>query len=283
MKNNTLFFHALAFLLSFSISAQTSHQTFNAAGGDAYNTSGSISSSIGQVFYTSSSSSSGVVISQGVQQASKAITTLFLDLKVLVDGYYIYQSNPPLMVPARYTNLVEAGSSNPGLPTDADFIQVELRKPSSLEVVSYTTNAMLNTNGTVSCNFPKSALVDTYYIVVKHRSCLPLWSSNPISFTNFSEYNFIQNVYNSYSDFNDLPILNEVAPGVFALYVGELNDDGFIDGIDYPIYENYIYLSSYTGLYLLNGDFNGDSFVDASDYAHFDYNSQLGLYYQRPY
>ena len=281
MKTNILYL--LSLLLSFSVKAQTSHQTFNAAGGDAYNTSGSISSSIGQVFYTSSTSSSGAVISQGVQQASKAITTLFLDLKVLVDGYYIYQSNPPLMVPARYTNLVEAGSSNPGLPTDADLIQVELRKPSSLEVVSYTTNAMLNTNGTVKCNFPKSALVGSYYIVVKHRSCLPLWSSNPISFTNFSEYNFIQNVSNSYSDFNDLPILNEVAPGVFALNVGELNDDGFIDGVDYPIYENDMYLSSYTGLYLLNSDFNGDSYVDPTDYAHFDYNSQLGLYYQRPY
>ena len=282
MKNNT-FLVFLAFLISFSVNAQTSHQAFTAAGGDASHSSGSIAFSIGQVFYTSSASSTGSTISQGVQQASRAITTLILDLNVLIDGYYINQSNPPLMVPARYTNLVEAGSSNPGLATDADLIQVELRKPSSLEVVSYTTNAMLNTNGTVQCNFPKSALVGSYYIVVKHRSCLPLWSSNPISFTNFSEYNFIQNVSNSYSDFNDLPILNEVAPGVFALNVGELNDDGFIDGIDYPIYENDIYLSSYTGLYLLNGDFNGDSYVDASDFSKFDYNSQLGLYYQRPY
>lgn len=281
MKNNTLFF--LAFSISFSVSAQISHQAFTAVGGDASHSSGSIAFSIGQVFYTSSASITGSTISQGVQQASRIITTLFLDLNVLIDGYYINQSNPPLMVPARYTNLVEAGSSSPGLPTDADIIQVELRKPSSLEVVSYTTNAMLNTNGTVHCNFPKSALVGSYYIVVKHRSCLPLWSSNPISFTNFSEYNFIQNVSNSYSNFDDLPVLNEVAPGVFALFVGELNDDGYIDGLDYPIYENDIYLSAYTDLYLLNSDFNGNSYVDATDFANFDYNSQLGLYYERPY
>ena len=282
MKNNTLFFHALAFLLSFSVSAQTSHQTFNAAGGDTYSTSGSISSSIGQVFYTSSSSSSGAVISQGVQQASKVITTLFLDLKVLVDGYYIYQSNPPLMVPARYTNLVEAGSSNPGLPTDADLIQVELRHPSSLDVVSYTSTAMLNTNGTVRCNFPTSALVGDYYIVVKHRSCLPLWSSNPISFSNTTEYNFIQSISNSYSS-AEIPVLHQVAPGVFSLFVGELYSDGYIDGVDYTIYENDTYLSLYTGLYLLDGDFNGDSYVDAADYGKFDFNSQLGLFFQRPY
>lgn len=186
------------------------------------------------------------------------------------------------MVPARYTNLLEAGSSNPGLSTDADMIQVELRKPSSLEVVSYTANAMLNTNGTVQCNFPTSALVDSYYIVVKHRSCLPLWSANPISFTISSEYNFIQNVSNAYS-LVSVPVLHQVAPGVFALYTGELNDDGYIDGVDYASYETDTYLSSYTNLYLLNSDFDGNSYVDASDYAKFDYNSQLGLYTQRPY
>jgi len=280
MKTNILYL--LSILLSFSVKAQTSHQTFNAAGGDAYNTSGSISSSIGQVFYTSSTSSSGAVISQGVQQARKSITTLFLDLNVLIDGYYINQSNPPLMVPARYTNLVEAGSSSPGLSTDADIIQVELRKPSSLEVVSYTTNAMLNTNGTVRCNFPTSALVGSYYIVLKHRSCLPLWSANPISFTNTTEYNFIQNVSNAYGIVSP-PVLNQVAPGVFALFSGELNDDGYIDGMDYVTFETDLYSSAYGDLFLLDGDFNGDSYVDATDYSKFDYNSQLGLYYQRPY
>jgi hypothetical protein len=280
MKNTALLI--LSFLFSFSIKAQTSHQAFTAAGGDASHSSGSIAFSIGQVFYTSSSSSTGSSISQGVQQARKSITTLFLDLKVLVDGYYINESNPPLMVPARYTNLVEAGSSNPGLPTDADLIQVELRNPSSLDVVSYTSTAMLNTNGTVRCNFPTSALVGDYYIVVKHRSCLPLWSSNPISFSNTTEYNFIQSISNSYSS-AEIPVLHQVAPGVFSLFVGELYSDGYIDGVDYTIYENDTYLSLYTGLYLLNGDFNGDSYVDAADYGKFDFNSQLGLFFQRPY
>ena len=280
MKNTALLI--LTFLFSFSIKAQTSHQAFTAAGGDVSHSSGSIAFSIGQVFYTSSSSSTGSSISQGVQQARKTITTLFLDLKVLVDGYYINESNPPLMVPARYTNLVEAGSSNPGLPTDADLIQVELRHPSSLDVVSYTSTAMLNTNGTVRCNFPTSALVGDYYIVVKHRSCLPLWSSNPISFSNTTEYNFIQSISNSYSS-AEIPVLHQVAPGVFSLFVGELYSDGYIDGVDYTIYENDTYLSLYTGLYLLNGDFNGDSYVDAADYGKFDFNSQLGLFFQRPY
>jgi hypothetical protein len=125
-------------------------------------------------------------------------------------------------------------------------------------------------------------LVGDYYIVVKHRSCLPLWSSNPISFSNTTEYNFIQSISNSYSS-AEIPVLHQVAPGVFSLFVGELYSDGYIDGVDYTIYENDTYLSLYTGLYLLNGDFNGDSYVDAADYGKFDFNSQLGLFFQRPY
>lgn len=69
MKNNTLLLF-IAFLLSFSANAQTAHQVLSAAGGDAYNTSGSIALSVGQVVYTSSSNSTGS-ISQGVQQAKK--------------------------------------------------------------------------------------------------------------------------------------------------------------------------------------------------------------------
>ena len=223
MKTNILYL--LALLLSFSVNAQTSHQAFTAAGGDASHSSGSIAFSIGQVFYTSSASSTGSTISQGVQQVRKSITTLFLDLNVLIDGYYINQSNPPLMVPA---------------------------------------------------------LVGSYYIVLKHRSCLPLWSASPISFTNTTEYNFIQNVSNAYGIVSP-PVLNQVAPGVFALFSGELNDDGYIDGMDYVTFETDLYSSAYGDLFLLDGDFNGDSYVDASDFSKFDYNSQLGLYYQRPY
>jgi hypothetical protein len=62
-----------------------------------------------------------------------------------------------------------------------------------------------------------------------------------------------------------------------------LNDDGYLDANDYASFETEVFLSAYSGLYLLDGDFNGDSYVDASDYAVFDYNSTVGVYEQRPY
>jgi hypothetical protein len=66
MKNNNLFF--LAFLLSFSVNAQTSHQVLSATGGDASGSGGSVAYSVGQIVYTTSTGTSGSV-AQGVEQA----------------------------------------------------------------------------------------------------------------------------------------------------------------------------------------------------------------------
>ena len=66
MINNSLFF--LAFLLSFSMNAQTSHQVLSATGGDATGSGGTVAFSVGQIVYTTSTGASGSV-AQGVEQA----------------------------------------------------------------------------------------------------------------------------------------------------------------------------------------------------------------------
>ena len=66
MKNNTLCL--LAFLLSFSVTAQTSHQVLSASGGDATGSGGSVAYSVGQIVYTTSTGTTGSV-AQGVEQA----------------------------------------------------------------------------------------------------------------------------------------------------------------------------------------------------------------------
>jgi hypothetical protein len=66
MINNSLFF--LAFLLTFSVNAQTSHQVLSATGGDASGTGGSVAYSVGQIVYTTSTGTTGSV-AQGVEQA----------------------------------------------------------------------------------------------------------------------------------------------------------------------------------------------------------------------
>ena len=66
MKTYTLSF--LAFLLSFSEQAQTSHQVLSATGGDASGSGGTVAYSVGQIAYTTSTGTTGSV-AQGVEQA----------------------------------------------------------------------------------------------------------------------------------------------------------------------------------------------------------------------
>ena len=86
MKTNTLIVF-LAFLLSFSVNAQTSHQVLSASGGDATGSGGSVAYSVGQIIYTSHTGTTGSV-AQGVEQAYEIYsvgikeTTLNISLSV---------------------------------------------------------------------------------------------------------------------------------------------------------------------------------------------------------
>ena len=283
MKNN-LFLVFLAFLLSYSASSQESHLVISASGGDVYNTSGSISTSIGQIVYTSSSNSIGA-ISHGVEQANKSMVSLTVNLNVFLDGYYKNNSSPALMRPARYTNLLESGSLNPGAASDVDLITVELIRPSNLNAVAYSATSILQTNGTVRCNFPTNSLFGSYYIVVKHRAAIPIWSANPITLSAATTYNFSNNLANVYSGGDvSVPTMHTINSGLYGMWMGEMIDDDYLDAVDYASLETDINLSQYGGLYLLDGDLNGDSYVDATDFGSvFDYNSNQGVYTHRPF
>jgi hypothetical protein len=186
------------------------------------------------------------------------------------------------MRPARYNNLVASGSLNQAATTDVDIVTVELRSPSNLNVVAYSVSPILQANGSVQCVFPEGAIGNSYYVVVKHRSSLPLWSANPVAMSSATALSFANNITNAYSGGSIAPMKTLVS-GLYASRLGELIEDGYLDALDYSSLETDIYSSQYGGLYLLDGDLNGDSYVDASDYAVFDFNSKLGSYEQRPY
>ena len=207
-----------------------------------------------------------------------------LTLNVILDGYYQYGSNPASMVAARYLNLVEAGSASPGAVTDVDFITVQLRSATNTETIVHTATPMLQKNGSAYCEFPLSALGGSYYVVVDHKGSNPLWSANPITLTTSTTYNFANNLGSAYSD-GDLSLapMHTIVSGLYGIWLGELNEDGYLDATDYSNLEMDIYASGYQDLYLLDGDFNGDTYVDASDFAVFDSNSNYGAYEQRPY
>ena len=63
----------VATLLTFAFSLSTAQESVNATGGDASGSGGTVAYSLGQVFYTTNSGSSGTV-SQGVQQTYEIST-----------------------------------------------------------------------------------------------------------------------------------------------------------------------------------------------------------------
>jgi hypothetical protein len=236
--------------------------------------------------YTSSGVYTGTTENCVTQELNLTITplTASLSLQMFLDGYYIYGSNPASMRAARYNNLVASVSANPGVNTDVDVITVELRSAASLAVVAYSVSPILQKNGSVQCTFPVAAFGNSYYVVVKHRSSLPLWSAIPITISGSTALSFANNITNAYTLTNNtIAPMKTLVSGLYASRLGELNDDGFIDALDYSAFELDVYTSAYGGLYLLDGDLNGDSYVDASDYAVFDFNSRLGSIEQRPY
>jgi hypothetical protein len=61
----------------------------------------------------------------------------------------------------------------------------------------------------------------------------------------------------------------EVEPGVFAIYSGDVNQDGLVDVSDQGIVDNDIFNFA---VGYLNSDLNGDSVVDVSDQGILDNN-----------
>jgi hypothetical protein len=68
--------------------------------------------------------------------------------------------------------------------------------------------------------------------------------------------------------------------GSFAMYTGDINQDGTIDYFDQQSVENAILLLDYG--YLLN-DCNADGVEDVFDIQIVENNTSLFLFYARPY
>ncbi|MFM7014731.1 MAG: dockerin type I domain-containing protein [Bacteroidota bacterium] len=62
----------------------------------------------------------------------------------------------------------------------------------------------------------------------------------------------------------------EVEPGVFAIYSGDINQDGYIDPFDYSILQTDILTFAFG---YVDSDLNGDGYVDPYDYAIYQQNS----------
>ncbi len=123
--------------------------------------------------------------------------------------------------------------------------------------------AVLNTSGQASFTFPGSVIGENGYIAVFHRNAVQTWS-DLMTFSSVTNYNFTTAATQAYGSNMIL-----VAPGLYAFYSGDVNQDGTIDIFDQIELDNDIF--NFNSGYLPT-DITGDGGVDVFDQIIMDNN-----------
>jgi len=96
-----------------------------------------------------------------------------LNLKLFIQGFYLGNG---VMQPVAYNNGLTTD------PTVCDYINVELHQSTSPYSLVASVTATLKTNGDALANIPTSVPSGNYYIVIKHRNSIEVWSKIPVAF-----------------------------------------------------------------------------------------------------
>jgi len=147
----------------------------------------------------------------------------------------------------------------------ADQVTVELHNASHYSTIEYTaSNVKISTTGTTSVSIP-SAFNGSYYIAIKHRNSIQTVSAAPVS---FSGNTIAHSFANPVSVFGGNLLL--MADGYYALYGGDVNLDGIVDGGDMSNVDNSA--AAFSAGYIPD-DCNGDGLVDGTDMSVTDNNA----------
>ena len=217
------------------------------ADGDGYD-AGSASFCLASAPTGYSATTNGTDCNDAVYSATNTCSSI-VNLRLNIQGYYDADTHAMRSVMANQG----VGSST----TDVDDVTVELRDSSTSALVASVT-ARLHTDGTATATFG-TAPSGSFYIAVKHRNTLETWSASPqtVGATPLT-YDFITASNKAYGD-----NMIELESGVYGFYSGDINQDGFIEGLDYaPLFnDSDSLLEGYQAT-----DLNGDGFVEGLDY-----------------
>jgi hypothetical protein len=181
-----------------------------------------------------------------------------------MQGYYISNGT---MQSALYN---QSETSNMSLTDSVNVILYEAVYPHSAVA---SKRVVVHTDGTATCIFPP--LMGSYYVGIKNRNTLYTWSSNPVALGQIAAmYDFTTSSSMVYGD-NAI----EMEPGIWALYMGDLNDDENIDLFDLNTLEDDI--SNFLYGYVAT-DINGDGNADLLDTQVMSDNIGLFIFSMHP-
>jgi hypothetical protein len=261
--------YTIAFIVVFifhcsSIIAQTlTPQVSPSCGG--YSTAGgnNLSWTMGQPFNATLQNGNSM-LTQGFQQPY--IELKILNLRAFIEGFYLGNG---LMEPVLYLNDPLAFSSNV-----CDSMTVELHAAVSPFSLVASVKVLLQTDGSAIARFPSSTANTNYYIALRHRNTIETWSASPVLLSNHASYNFTSAANTAYGN-----NLRDLADGNFAIWSGDVNQDGLIEEVDFISIE--ISLLQLTASYQTT-DLTGDGMVESTDYSLIENNSEQHIARIRP-
>ncbi|MFM9052541.1 MAG: hypothetical protein ACKOKF_09560 [Bacteroidota bacterium] len=178
-----------------------------------------------------------------------------VDLKLFIEGYF---DNGNMV--AAMTN---RGIGTNTLAVDSTFLF--LADSSDPSIIIDSAKAILDISGSASFQYRGVHVGRSYYLIIRTMNTIETWSAQPVLLSTQTIYDFTDAANKAYGD-----NMTEIAPGVWAIYSGELNADGFIDSFDAVFLEadNIAFAAGY-----LPTDLNGDGFVDTFDSPFLEQNN----------
>ena len=151
----------------------------------------------------------------------------------------------------------------------SDTVLVELRNSVSPYTIIDSDTGVINATSFTGIFTMPSASSGNYYAAVHHRNSIETWSSGTISYTSGSntDYEFISAASQAFGS-NEIEV--EDNPILFAIYSGDVNQDGVVDGSDGLLIDNDA--ANFSTGYLVT-DLNGDEVIDGSDAVIADNNA----------
>lgn len=150
----------------------------------------------------------------------------------------------------------------------ADMITVELYESNNTITPVFTKDSVrLFTDGLTETFEILHLQSAEYYIAIKHRNSIETWSAIPLSFSQPDTlfYDFTDSATKAYMN-----NMKSFPGSVFAIFGGDVNQDGIVDASDMSLVDNAVTLFM-TGY--IEQDINGDGLIDGSDMALTDNNS----------
>jgi hypothetical protein len=193
-------------------------------------------------------------------------------VKAILEGYY--NSSTSQMNSVLY-NLNQTTDSS-----IVDYISIDIWHPDDLveSIPTFSIKTLINKNGFATVSLPSNLSGGHFYISIKHKNSLETWSANTVRLLSGTTYDFSSNLSRAYSNGNNVP-MKYVSSGKYALFSGDVNQDGTINSTDLQQVENNSKGLQYG--YFKN-DLNGDGVIDIYDMQITDNNKILFLNKARP-